>query len=323
LEEKTMISKTPQQQESFYQHTLKDSFTCIGVGLHTGLKIIMTVMPANANTGYRFIRRDLPARYNEVLASWHTVTDTHLSTTVANNTGVRVSTIEHLIAALSASGVDNAQIVLDGPEVPIMDGSARPFVQLIESVGRERLSEERKVILIKHPVTVMHGDKCASLVPSPEPWIDMFIDFDSAAIGQQRLTIPLSRKIFKEELADARTFGFSEQIEILKKLGFARGGSLQNAILVDKNGVVNEGGLRYTDEFVRHKVLDSIGDLALSGAYIVGCYRAKFAGHRLNNELLHALMRDENAFEYIPLRDANQRYFSNIEFENQQQMSFT
>lgn len=310
-----MNSHQPKDSKSFYQHTLKDSFTCIGVGLHTGLKIIMTVMPAAANTGYRFIRRDLSSRDNEVLASWHTVTDTHLSTTVANTTGVRVSTIEHLMAALHGSGVDNARIVLDGPEVPIMDGSAKPFIELIESVGRKQLAEERKVILIKQPVNVSHGDKCASLVPSPEPWIDMFIDFESAVIGQQRLTIPINRDTFKNELSGARTFGFSEQIEILKKFGFARGGSLQNAILVDKKGVVNAGGLRYTDEFVRHKVLDAVGDLALAGAYIIGCYRARFAGHRLNNELLRTLMRDQDAFEYISLRDANQRYFSTIEFE--------
>ena len=317
-----MISANLNMQSSYFQHTLKDSFTCIGTGLHTGLKVIMTVMPADANTGYRFVRRDVLHNYKEVLAAWHTVSDTRLCITVSNHMGVRVSTIEHLIAALHASGIDNARIILDSPEVPIMDGSALPFIELIDSVGRIRQSAERKVILIKKTVSVEDEGKHACLLPSPEPWIDMLVDFDTSWIGEQRLTTPISRKIFREELANARTFGFAEQIETLQKMGFARGGSLDRAILVDKTGVVNEGGLRHGDEFVRHKVLDCVGDLALCGAYIVGCYSASYPGHRLNNQLVRALMCDENAFEFITARQANTQYSSSIEFlKNENEIS--
>lgn len=291
---------------SFLQHTLKESFTCIGKGLHSGLRIIMTVMPSEENTGYRFVRRDLPTGYNEIIASWHTVSDTHLCTTISNNTGARVSTIEHLMAALQASGVDNAHIVLDGPEVPIMDGSAKSFIELIDSVGVRAQKADRKAIVIKSKVEVGDGDISAAFVPDDERIIDVTIRFDSEAIGEQRMVTPVTRDIFRAGIAEARTFGFSEQIATLQKLGFARGGSLKNAILVGPEGVINEEGLRFTDEFVRHKVLDCIGDLALSGAYIIGRYVGHQAGHTLTNTLIRSLLLNSNAYEFTTLKKAGE-----------------
>ena len=294
-------------QIPYYQQTLRDSFTCIGVGLHTGLKVIMTVMPGEANSGYRFVRRDIASDRNEILAAWHTVSDTHLCTTVRNKMGVRVSTVEHLIAALHACGVDNARIVLDGPEVPIMDGSAAPFVQLIESVGVKQLAEERKVIVVKNRVKVVDGEKEASFTPSLVPHIALYIDFESRAIGRQFMSLQVNVENFKHQIANARTFGFAGQLSTLKKLGFARGGSLHNAVLVSDHGVVNGDGLRYENEFVRHKILDCIGDLALAGSHILGFYRAKYTGHKLNNNLLHELLRNPNAYEYLSMREVAAR----------------
>lgn len=300
---------------SYYQQTLKESFVCMGRGLHTGLRVIMTVLPAEANTGYRFIRSDLPINRNEILAAWHTVSDTHLSTTVSNNMGSRVSTIEHLMAALHASGVDNARIILDGPEVPIMDGSAKPFVQMIESVGLKTLNEERKAIVVKKSLSIREGNKEVSLSPSPIPLLELEINFKSPVIGKQCLSMPLSAGNFHHHIAPARTFGFIEQLNTLKQLGFARGGSLQNAILVDEDGVVNESGLRFKDEFVRHKMLDCIGDLALVGGPILGCLKAKCSGHKLNNDLLHELMLNEDCYDYISLKKADERWQKHLAAE--------
>jgi len=272
--------------KSQYQHTLKKHFTCVGPGLHYGLRAIMTVMPAEENSGYRFVRRDMPEGQNEILATWHTVSDTSLCTTVANSLGMRVSTIEHLIAALYAAGVDNARMVIDGPEVPIMDGSAKPYIDLIHSVGLETQKEERRVIVIQDAVTVRENGKEASFYPSPMPWIKMEIDFGSSFIGNQKISMPYSAQNFIQELANARTFGFAEQVQALQSLGYALGGTLKNAVLVDDDHVVNKEGLRYKDEFVRHKALDAIGDIGLIGAPIIGTFSAKCSGHKLNNQLL-------------------------------------
>lgn len=297
-----MNSELQQPKLSAYQRTLNDSFTCIGVGLHSGLKIIMSVLPAEVNTGYRFVRRDIASGRNEIFAAWHSVVDTHLSTTIANNFGVRVSTVEHLIAALHASQIDNAVIVLDGPEVPIMDGSAKAFIELIDSVGTQQQDAERRAIVIKKEIAVSDGDKQARLSPYAAPRIELEIKFDSKVIGKQKFAVDMDTELFREQLAGARTFGFSAQMQTLKQLGFVRGGSLKNAILVDKNGVVNEEGLRFKDEFVRHKVLDCVGDLALANAPIIGKFSGKLSGHKLNNYLLREMMFNHGAFEFVPIR---------------------
>ena len=290
-------------QHTFDQHTLKDSFVCVGRGLHSGLKVIMTVMPAEENSGYRFIRKDVDSKFKEITALWHNVTDTRLSVTIANKHGIRVSTVEHLLAALQSCGVDNAVIVLDGPEVPILDGSARPFVDLIRSVGLVKLDDPRMAIRVKKRVRLQDGEKEIELVPSPQSWINMSICFPSSVIGQQALHIDISQHSFTEDVADARAFGFQEEAKTLHKLGLARGGSVHNLVVVDHHSVLNQEGLRYSDEFVRHKILDCIGDFTLAGARVVAGVNAKCCGHSLNNQLLHKLMDDETAYELVKLRD--------------------
>ncbi len=288
---------------SDYQHTLKDSITLIGRGLHSGLQVIMTLMPADANSGYVFMRRDVSPLRAEVPARWNTVVDTRLSTTVANAFGTRVSTIEHLLAALSTCGVHNARIVLDAPEVPIMDGSAAPFVGLIDKVGRERQTALVQAIIIDKPLVVLGHNKHVSLVPADEFSVDMSIDFDHPVIGQQSMDIKVNEENFSHQLASARTFGFQEQLDTLHKLDLAKGGALNNAVLIKDNKVVNEEGLRFKDEFVRHKILDTLGDISLAGASIIGKFIGRRSGHQLNNQLIRTLMINEECWHYVPLAE--------------------
>ena len=289
----------------FYQHTLADSFMCIGVGLHSGLKVGMSVLPAEPNTGYTFYRRDVRSMHAEVPARWHNVSSTNLSTTVVNKSGIRVSTIEHLLAALKACGVDNAHITLDGPEVPILDGSAKPFVELIKQVGLKKQDELRRAIIVHQTISVAEDESQAELNPYTVPWIKMEIDFESDVVGKQHYSFPLSAKNFEEQLSNARTFGFEDEVQALRKLGFARGGSLNNAVVVGKDKVLNLEGLRHHNEFVRHKCLDAIGDMALVGATILGEYYGRRAGHRLNNLLMRELMSRKDCIEHVSLRDAH------------------
>jgi len=288
--------------KQFYQHTLKDSFHCIGTGLHTGLKVITWVLPAEPDTGIVFVRTDIDSPYSEIKANWKNVYDTHLSTTVANTYSIRVSTVEHILAALYSCGIDNARILVDRPEVPVMDGSAAPFVELISNVGKERQNAERRAIEIKQAVFVTAGNKMASLLPSYISSIELEIDFESKAIGKQQFIAPMNEEFFSTEIAPARTFGFKEQLDTLHKLGLAQGGSMSNAILVEEGEVMNQEGLRFTDEFVRHKVLDCIGDIALIGAPIIGKFSACCTGHHMNNELLHKLMANEQTWQYTTMR---------------------
>jgi len=296
---------------SHFQHTLKDSFTCVSRGLHTGLKIVMRVTPGEVNSGIVFVRRDIDSRRSEIQANWQNVSDTRLSTTIANKRGIRVSTVEHLMAALYACGIDNARVLVDGPEVPIMDGSAAPFVALINQVGRVKQDAERHAIVIKQSVSVSQGEKFAGLLPSPIPWMELEIDFDASPIGKQTFTAPIYRDAFVNELASARTFGFKEQVNTLHKLGLAQGGSLQNAVLIEDDEIVNEEGLRFDDEFVRHKMVDSIGDLALIGARIIGQFSGVRTGHQLNNALIQKLMANQHAWQYTTVREA-QEYWRDI-----------
>lgn len=289
---------------SLQQQTLADSFVCMGRGLHSGLRVVMSVMPAEPNTGIEFLRRDVTHTNNLVLARWDKVSDTELSTTISNDSGIRVSTIEHLMAALNASGVDNARIVLDAPEVPIMDGSSAPFINMIQKAGLVRQAAERQVIVINRPIGITENKASASYLPSAVPWLDMSIEFSQRLIGRQRLSLPFTSRLFSEEVAGARTFGFAEHLVALKRRGLARGSSLDNAILIDNDKVVNCEGLRYTDEFVRHKFLDAVGDLALAGHYVIGHFKGHRSGHRLNNQLLRELFAS-NAWEMMPLSQAH------------------
>ena len=297
-----MLSNS-QYSAADYQHTLKDSITIIGRGLHSGLQVIMTLMPAEANSGYVFMRRDVAPLRAEVPARWNTVIDTRLSTTVANAFGTRVSTIEHLLAALSVCRVHNARIVLDAPEVPIMDGSAEPFVGLINKVGLQRQTALIQAIIVDKPLVVIEHNKHVSLVPAAEFSVDMSIDFDDPVIGRQSMDIKVNEEVFSQQLAPARTFGFQEQLDTLRKLDLAKGGTLNNAILIKDNKVLNEEGLRFKDEFVRHKILDTLGDISLVGASIIGKFIGRRSGHQLNNQLIRTLMINEECWHYVPLAE--------------------
>ncbi len=290
---------------NFFQQTLRNAFTCVGKGLHSGYKVVMRVMPGEVNSGYVFERRDVQSRWSEIPVRWDTVCDTRLSTTIKNKYGVRVCTIEHLLAALYVCGIDNARIILDGPELPVMDGSAAPFLKLIKNAGIKQQNEERHAIVIKQTVSVSDGHKFGGFMPSPVPWASTEIHFDSVAIGYQKFSIPIDGPSFESELAAARTFGFIEQKSTLNQLGLAQGSSLQNTVVVDKNNIMNHEGLRYKDEFVRHKLVDVIGDIATLGALLFGHVTTKFAGHQVNHALIRELMNQPHTLQRTSLREAH------------------
>ena len=280
------------------QQTLKGAIHCTGVGLHSGAKVSMMLRPAPADTGIVFLRTDVPADRAEIRARWDAVVDTRLCTVVGNAHGITVGTIEHLMAAFRGLGVDNCIVELDGAEVPVMDGSAAPFVFLVECAGLIEQSAARKVIRVLKPVVVLDGDKSATLRPAAQSGFGMEIEFASGAIARQRGQLRLAGGAFKAEVARARTFGFLHEVEAMRKAGLARGGSLDNAVVVSGDKVLNEGGLRYRDEFVRHKILDAVGDLYLAGAPILGQFHGVKTGHALNNRLLHALFADQDAWTW-------------------------
>ena len=279
------------------QQTLRNPINCTGVGLHCGLKINMTLKPAEAGTGIRFRRVDIVDRDNEIPARYNSVVDTVLCTSIANEAGVRVATIEHLMAALSGLSLDNLLVELDGPEVPIMDGSSAPFVFLAECAGIVEQNAARKSIRVLSPVVARSEDSYCSLTPSRGFSVGFEIDFDSAAVCQSDGYFDLHDGAFKRDIARARTFGFETDVKKLWDLGLAQGGSLENAVVVSADDVIlNDGGLRYHDEFVRHKVLDSVGDLYLAGAPIIGHFQGVRSGHTLNNALLHKLFANSAAW---------------------------
>lgn len=276
-----------------WQHTLARAVSCAGVGVHSGAPANLTIAPAAADGGITFIRTDLLEGNNIIPASYDRVTDTRLCSVLANEHGASVGTVEHLMAALAGCGVDNAIISIDGPEIPIMDGSSAPFVLLIQQAGITEQAARRRYIRVLRPVRVEDNGKWASYEPAAIPSFAMEIDFASQAIGKQVRDFTLVNGNFVHELGRARTFGFLQEVEQLRKMGLAKGGSLDNAIVIDGDVVMNEGGLRYGDEFVRHKLLDSVGDLALAGAPILGAFRSAKGGHALNNKLLRALFSDD------------------------------
>ena len=284
-----------------FQTTLDDKISCTGVGLHSGQPVAMTLAPAPANTGIQFRRTDV-SEHDIVPARFDNVVDTRLGTTIANEAGVRVLTIEHLLAAFAGCGVDNAIVELDGEEVPIMDGSAAPFVTLIESAAVKELTCPRKVLRIKRPVHVGDDDRYATLSPADAFEVDLAIDFASPVIGRQHHQVRLVNGAFKAELANARTFGFMKDVEMLRSMGLSQGGSLDNCIVVDGDAILNNDGLRYHDEFVRHKLLDVVGDLATAGFAIEGRFEGAKTGHALNNALLQAVFADPANYEITAAR---------------------
>lgn len=278
------------------QNTLAHRVSCVGVALHAGQKVSMTLHPAAENTGIVFQRADLKNQPNLVPACYKNVTNTMLGTTITNAAGVSVSTIEHLMAALWGCGIDNARVELDGAEVPIMDGSSEPFVFLIECAGKTEQEAPRRMIEVLKTVEVTDGDKHASISPAAHFGVELEISFASGAIATQQCEFSVCDASFKTDLSRARTFGFEHEVEQMRAMGLARGGSLDNAIVVSGDTVLNKEGLRYKDEFVRHKVLDCIGDLYLSGGQLVGQISATRTGHGLNNKLLHKLFSTAGAW---------------------------
>jgi len=280
------------------QRTLKGHIHSDGVALHSGEAVSMTLIPGHADSGIIFKRTDVDGQDALVPATWDRVVDTRMCTTIANDDGVRVATIEHLMAAFAGCGIDNVLVEIDGPEVPVMDGSSGPFVMMIESVGVVEQDSPRRIVRVLKPISVEDGESRASLTPGPYCTLDMEIDFDSRAVAQQALSVGLVNGTFCKELAEARTFGFLHEVEQLRAAGLAKGGSLDNAVVVSGDEVLNEDGLRYDDEFVRHKTLDAVGDLYLAGGQIIGGFSATRTGHALNNALLRALFADDDAWCY-------------------------
>lgn len=278
------------------QTTLKNAIECTGIGIHSGQPVRLVLKPAPANAGICFRRLDVKGRAALVPARFDLVSDTRLGTTLSNADGVSVHTVEHLMAALAGLSIDNATVEVEGPELPIMDGSAAPFVFLIECAGVKRQSAPRRVIRVLKRVIVSDGDKLAELAPHPCARVSVEIDFDNPVIARQGHCIDLTPHAFKMEIARARTFGFRHEVEYLQQNGLARGGSLDNSIVLDGAQILNAGGLRFSDEFARHKLLDAIGDLYLAGAPLLGQFRGVRTGHTLNNRLLRVVFSDPDAF---------------------------
>lgn len=280
------------------QHTLQARTTMKGIGLHSGVQIRMDMIPAPENHGIVFVRTDIRQGDNVIPARWDHVVDTQLCTVIGNENGARVGTIEHVMSALRGCGIDNLLIEIDGIEVPAMDGSAMPFVEVIEKVGVQAQNCPRRAIRVLKEVTVEDNGKRVSLKPAQDSVFSGEIEFNHADIGNQKFETKLLNGNFKHDIAQARTFGFLHEVEYMRSKGLALGGSMDNAIVLDKDSVLNPEGLRFEDEFIRHKLLDAIGDLYLAGGQIVGHYDGLKAGHAINNAILHALFASSENWAY-------------------------
>lgn len=285
------------------QRTLKNAIRATGVGLHTGQKVLMTLRPAPANTGIVFRRTDL-ANPVDVPAQAHLVGETMLGTTLIQG-DVKICTVEHLLSALAGLGIDNCFVELSAPEVPIMDGSAGPFVFLVQSAGIEEQNALKRLVRIRKPVEVREGDKWARFDPYDGFKVNFEIEFDHPIFHRrtQSASMDFSSTTFLREVSRARTFGFTRDLEMLRARNLALGGTMDNAIVLDEFRVLNEEGLRYEDEFVKHKILDAIGDLYLLGSSLIGEFSGFKSGHALNNRLLRTLMADESAWEAVTFQD--------------------
>lgn len=292
------MSKDDSVTPSAFQHTLQGLARFSGVGVHTGAHAEVTVRPAPSDSGIVFVRTDVSDRDNRIAVSAEAVCKTQLGTVIANSAGVTISTIEHLMAALVMTEIDNAVVELDGPEMPIMDGSSLPFTHILDMVGRRAQEAPRRFIEILSPIEVVDGDKSARLEPSAQFEVAFEIAFGSAAIGRQKVDLPMGVKAFRRELADCRTFGFLHEVEALRAMGLARGGSMENVVVIEGDRILNPEGLRRPDEFVRHKALDAIGDLFVLGAPIIGRFEGVLAGHAINNALVRALVASPQSWRY-------------------------
>ncbi len=295
-----------------YQHTIERSAMFAGIGLHSGVRARVSLAPALAGTGIQFIRTDISGHDNVVRATSEFVTDTLLGTTLKNAAGAGVSTVEHFLAACAGLGIDNLRVEIDGPEMPILDGSAGGFTQLLIGAGRRAQGVVRRRIEILETLEVIDGDKWARFEPDlsdrGEAVYDVEINFKDKAIGRQRMIWVAAPDRFASDVAEARTFGFLHEVEALKAMGRARGGSLDNAIVVDKGKILNEGGLRFGDEFVRHKVLDAVGDLYLLGAPFIGRFVASQTGHALNAKLVQALLASPKSWRWAVVEEEAEQF---------------
>jgi UDP-3-O-[3-hydroxymyristoyl] N-acetylglucosamine deacetylase len=286
-----------------FQQTVRAPALFAGVGVHTGEYTRVTIRPAPAGSGVVFVRTDVRDRDNVVPATGEAVCKTQLGTVIGNADGVTVATVEHLMSAFAMLGVDNAVVELDGPEMPIMDGSAAPFVRILDRAGLRAQDAPRSYIEILHTVEVTDGDKRAALKPADGFEVAFEIAFDSAAIGRQAIDMGMDEATYRAEIADCRTFGFLREVEALRAMGLARGGAMDNAVVIDGDRILNPEGLRRSDEFVRHKALDAIGDLYLLGGPIVGRFEGVLAGHGLNNALVRALLARPDAWRWTTLAE--------------------
>jgi UDP-3-O-[3-hydroxymyristoyl] N-acetylglucosamine deacetylase len=285
----------------FRQRTFKQRAAMSGVGLHSGASVRLTIAPAPVDTGIIFVSSGV-----EVPALSEFVVDTNLNTSLGRGRG-RIGTVEHLLAALSGCGIDNARIEVEGPEVPIADGSAEPFVALVREAGIHEQRAPRRYLLVRKSVAVAEGDKLARLSPARGRFaVNYTIDFCHPLISDQSYRVELSEKSFQKEIARARTFGFMRDVERLHSAGLARGGSLDNAVVVDEFNILNPEGLRYPDEFVRHKILDALGDLSLLGMPVIGQLTAKKSGHALNQQLVRKVLTEQGACEVVQPREADE-----------------
>ena len=280
------------------QQTIKSDINLEGIGLHSGKKVNLSIQQAAVNNGIKFIRTDL-IKNNVIEALWSNVSSTNLCTTISNSEGISVSTIEHLMSALSGMHVDNANILIDSFEVPVMDGSSLPFVQVLESNGLLTQNIDRKIIVVKKEICVSKDDSYAKILPHNQFSINFEINFESHLIKKQACQLQLINGNYKSDISSARTFGFEKDVDYLRSNGLALGGSLENAVVVGEKNILNKEGLRFDDEFVRHKILDSIGDLYLAGSPIQGYFYGNKSGHYLNNQLLRKLFSNKNNFEAV------------------------
>lgn len=282
------------------QKTLQKSCSFSGVGVHSGLVANVQLRPAPIDTGIVFIRSDIQNKDPIIPALWDHVVDTKLCTVIANTDGVRVSTIEHLMSAFYGLGIDNVIVEIDNEEMPIMDGSAKEFVELISTAGSQEQEAARKEIIVKKEISFENEGRITTLKPAKIPSYSFELDYTGKndRIGKQEYSVQMVNGNYVHEIANARTFGLLEEVDYLKSIGLARGGSLENAIVVDRDTILNPDGLRFDNEFVRHKILDAMGDIYLAGARIVGEFTTVKGGHEMNNKVLHALFSDPDAWEY-------------------------
>jgi UDP-3-O-[3-hydroxymyristoyl] N-acetylglucosamine deacetylase len=285
-----------------YRRTLRREVACTGIGLHCGRPVRLRLVPAPAEHGIRFVRTDVGVEIKATLA--HIGSQDHATT--LQRDGVSIGTVEHLLAALCGLGIDDVRVEVDGPEVPVLDGSASPFVILLHEAGLRPLAVPRQLLRVVQPVEVVHGGKVARLVPSEHFEVSYTIGFDHPLLRHQALALRVTPRSFSEQIAPARTFGFLREVELLRKSGLALGGSLENAVVIGETGVLNNK-LRFEDEFVRHKILDAIGDLALLGHPLVGRLEATRAGHALHAAVANKLIATPEAFELVPADTAAAR----------------